>query len=121
MLSSYRAEFQLPGRTLISATGLNESEPLHVRGNLGLRRKQIRISSAPPTHRRTVTAPPLLAWNEPNAQFQSKPGVGARSFIGTDIQRGGYVMETPWARTLEPAHSDGYTISETLTPLAVTQ
>jgi len=122
MLSSYREAFQMP-RKALAATGINETEPLHVRGNLGLRRKQVRVSSAPPSHKRTLTAPPLLAWNEPDTEFHGKPGVGVRPYGGIDRhtqQTDGYVMETPWARTLEPTHTDQFTISETITPLAVT-
>lgn len=121
MLSSYRAEFKTPGAT-ICATGVNSTEPLHIRSNLGLRRRQLRVSTAPPKHRRSVTAPSLLAWNEPDATLHGKPGVGARPLSETQRQRpGGYVMETPWARTLEPTQTNNHTISETVTPLAVTQ
>lgn len=123
MLSSYRAEYKTPGPTL-NATGVNSTEPLHVRSNLGLRRRQYRVATAPPAHahRRAMTAPPLLAWNEPDATLHGKPGVGARPLSETQRQRpGGYVMETPWARTLEPTQTNKYAISETVTPLAMTQ
>ena len=121
MLTSYRECFQMAQKPL-ATTGINETEPLHVRGNLGVRRRQIRVSSAPPSHRRTMTAPPLLAWNEADEAFHAKAGVGSvRSCSGTHRQTGGYIMETPWARNVEPVYTDQLTISETITPLAETQ
>ncbi|XP_001634640.2 uncharacterized protein LOC5514453 [Nematostella vectensis] len=90
MVSTYRTHFEKnPAITPI----INETEPVHIRSNLNLRRRQLRAASAPPTRQ----APPLLAWNEPDEAFYAKPGVGLRpqsSFV-----RQGQATASPFAAT----------------------
>lgn len=117
--STYRAHYP-PSRPSTSCSGFNESEPIHVRSNLELRRRQLRASSAPPSQRRTA---PLLAWNEPDETHHSKPGVGMRQPIR---ERGAsFASATPFAHTAPAAvrsqtPSQSFTVSETIVPLSTT-
>ena len=116
--STYRSDFPSSLRTTF---GFNDTEPIHVRSNLGLRRRQLRAGSAPPSHRRTA---PLLAWNEPDDAQHGKPGVGLRQPIRN--QGSTFVSETPFAHTAPAAlrsqtvPSQSFTVSETIVPLNTT-
>ena len=115
LVSTYRSHFDTAPS--FSPAHTNESEPVHVRANIGLRRRQLRVSSAPPTQRRTA---PLLAWNEPDESFHTKPGVGLRqrgSSLGSS-----YSTATPFAQTapVSASPAQNYTVSETVTPLNCT-
>lgn len=116
--STYRSDFPSSSRTTCL---FNETEPIHVRSNLGLRRRQFRAASAPPSQRRTA---PLLAWNEPDEAQHGKPGVGLRQPIRN--QGSSCVSETPFAHTApaalrsQTAPSQSYTVSETIVPLNTT-
>lgn len=116
--TTYRADFPSTSRI---TSNLNESEPIHVRSNLELRRRQLRATSAPPSHRRTA---PLLAWNEPDESQHGKPGVGIRQPIRN--QRPSFASETPFAHTApaavrsQTAPSQSFTVSETIVPLNAT-
>ena len=57
---------------------INNTEPLHSRTNLGLRRKQIR----PGVGYSTEKTAPLLAWNMPDENTHSKPCVGNTYRVG---------------------------------------
>lgn len=70
-VSSYRADFicqSLPQTRIV-----NEMEPIHSRGNYGLKRRQVRQNPAA-TALRTA---PLLAWNTPDESTYAKPCVGS--------------------------------------------
>ena len=54
----------------------NDNEPLHIRGNLALKRRQLRVNSTLPPRSRTA---PLLAWNSSDEFLEVKPLVGSRS------------------------------------------
>ena len=116
--TTYRADFPSTSRI---TSNLNESEPIHVRSNLELRRRQLRATSAPPSHRRTA---PLLAWNEPDESQHGKPGIGIRQPIRN--QRPSFASETPFAQTApaavrsQTAPSQSFTVSETIVPLNAT-
>ena len=117
--STYRSDFPSSLRT---TCGFNDTEPIHLRSNLGLRRRQIRAASAPPSHCRTA---PLLAWNEPDeAQHAGKSGVGLRQPIRN--QESTFVSETPFAQTApaalrsQTAPSQSFTVSETIVSLSTT-
>ena len=116
--TTYRSDYPTTSRNV---TNLNESEPIHVRSNLGLRRRQFRAASAPPSQRRTA---PLLAWNEPDESQHGKPGVGLRQPIRN--QRPNFTSETPFAHTAPPAvksqsaQNENFTVSETIVPLNTT-
>ena len=89
--STYRSDYPSSLRT---TCGFNDTKPIHVRSNLGLRRRQIRAASVPPSHHRTA---PLLAWNEPDEAQHEKPEVGLRQAI---LNQGStFVSETPFAHT----------------------
>ena len=115
--STYRSQYST---SRPSSCSFNESEPIHVRSNLGLRRRHVRASSAPPSQRRTA---PLLAWNEPDESHHGKPGVGIRQTIRN---QGGFASGTPFAHTAltAPVHSpnpgQSFTVSETIIPLNAT-
>ncbi|CAH3195163.1 unnamed protein product, partial [Porites evermanni] len=118
--STYRSDFPSSSRT--SSRGYNESEPIHVRSNLELRRRHLRAASAPPSQRRTA---PLLAWNEPDDALHGKPGVGLRQPIRE--QGPSYASATPFANTAPAAlrsqtvpSSKSFTVSETIVPLSTT-
>ena len=118
--TTYRSDFPSGSRT--SSRGYNESEPIHVRSNLELRRRHLRAASAPPSQRRTA---PLLAWNEPDDALHGKPGVGLRQPIRE--QGPSYASATPFAHTapaalrLQTAPSpQSFTVSETIVPLSTT-
>ena len=118
--TTYRADFPSGSRT--SSRGYNESEPIHVRSNLELRRRHLRAASAPPSQRRTA---PLLAWNEPDDALHGKPGVGLRQPIRE--QGPSYASTTPFAHTAPAAlrsqtapSSKSFTVSETIVPLSTT-
>ena len=116
--STYRSDYPSSSRT---TCGFNESEPIHVRSNLELRRRHFRAASAPPSQRRTA---PLLAWNEPDDAQHGKPGVGLRQPIRH--QSSSYTSETPFAHTApavvrsQTAPSQSFTVSETIVPLNTT-
>lgn len=116
--STYRSDYPTTSRNV---TNFNETEPIHVRSNLGLRRRQFRAASAPPSQRRTA---PLLAWNEPDEAQHGKPGVGLRQPIRN--QRPNFTSETPFAHTTPSAVKsqstvkDNFTVSETIVPLNTT-
>lgn len=115
--STYRSQYST---SRPSSCSFNESEPIHVRSNLELRRRHVRASSAPPSQRRTA---PLLAWNEPDESHHGKPGVGVRQTIRN---QGGFASGTPFAHTVPaaPVHSpnpgQSFTVSETIIPLNTT-
>ena len=117
--TTYRSDFPSSPRT--SSRGYNESEPIHVRSNLELRRRHLRAASAPPSQRRTA---PLLAWNEPDDALHGKPGVGLRQPIRA--QGPSYASATPFAHTApaalrsQTAPSQSFTVSETIVPLDTT-
>lgn len=117
LLSTYRSQYST---SRPSSCNFNDSEPIHVRSNLELRRRQLRVSSAPPSQRRTA---PLLAWNEPDESHHGKPGVGVRQRIG---EHGGFASATPFAHTAPAAPgrsqtpSQSFTVSETIVPLNTT-
>jgi len=118
-VSTYRAHYP-SSRPSSCVFGFNETEPIHVRSNLELRRRQLRASSAPPSQRRTA---PLLAWNEPDEAHHGKPGVGVRQPIRES--GGGFASSTPFAQTAPAAvrsqtPSQSFTISETIVPLSTT-
>lgn len=118
-VSTYRAHYP-SSRPSSCVFGFNETEPIHVRSNLELRRRQLRASSAPPSQRRTA---PLLAWNEPDEAHHGKPGVGVRQPIRES--GGGFASSTPFAQTAPVAvrsqtPSQSFTISETIVPLSTT-
>lgn len=118
-VSTYRAHYPI-SRPSSCVFGSNETEPIHVRSNLELRRRQLRASSAPPSQRRTA---PLLAWNEPDEAHHGKPGVGVRQPIGES--GGGFGSSTPFAHTAPAAvrsqtPSQSFTVSETIVPLSTT-
>ena len=69
-VSSYRADFicqSLPQTRIV-----NEMEPIHSRGNYGLKRRQIRQN----TKATALRTAPLLAWNTPDEGTHAKPCVG---------------------------------------------
>lgn len=117
--TTYRSDFPSGSRT--SSRGYNESEPIHVRSNLELRRRHLRAASAPPSQRRTA---PLLAWNEPDDALHGKPGVGLRQSIREQVPT--YASATPFAHTApaalrsQTAPSQSFTVSETIVPLDTT-
>lgn len=116
-VSTYRAHYPT-SRPSSCVFGFNETEPIHVRSNLELRRRQLRASSAPPSQRRTA---PLLAWNEPDEAHHGKPGVGVRQ--PTRECGGGFASTTPFAHTAPAAvrsqtpSQQSFTVSETIVPL----
>lgn len=116
--STYRMHY--PASRPSTSFGFNDSEPIHVRSNLELRRRQLRACSAPPSQRRTA---PLLAWNEPDKSHHGKPGVGIRQPIRD--HGGGFASTTPFAHTAPAAvrsqtPSQSFTVSETIVPLSTT-
>ena len=117
--STYRSDF--PSSARASSCSFNESEPIHVRSNLELRRRHIRAASAPPSQRRIA---PLLAWNEPDEMQHGKPGIGLRQSIGN--QGSSCTSTTPFAHTApaairsQTAPSQSFTVSETIVPLKTT-
>ena len=118
-VSTYRAHYP-SSRPSSCIFGFNETEPIHVRSNLDLRRRQLRASSAPPSQRRTA---PLLAWNEPDEAHHGKPGVGVRQPIRES--GGGFASSTPFAQTAPAAvrsqtPGQSFTVSETIVPLSST-
>ena len=118
-VSTYRAHYP-SSRPSSCVFGFNETEPIHVRSNHELRRRQLRASSAPPSQRRTA---PLLAWNEPDEAQHGKPGVGVRQPIRES--GGGFASSTPFAQTAPAAvrsqtPSQSFTVSETIVPLSTT-
>lgn len=113
MRTTYRSHFERSCTP--SAETWNEVEPLHIRTNLHLQRRHVRAASAPPP--RQPTAAPLLAWNDLDETYSSKPGVGSR------ILRNQRTFERPslLSQSAPPsAPTSGYTVSETLTPLNTT-
>lgn len=54
----------------------NDNEPLHIPGNIALKRRQLRVHSTLPPRARTA---PLLAWNCSDEFLEVKPLVGSRS------------------------------------------
>ena len=116
--STYRSDYPSSLRT---TCGFNDTKPIHVRLNLGLRRRQIWAASVPPSHHRTA---PLLAWNKPDEAQHEKPGVG----LGQAILNQGstFVSETPFAHTApaalrsQTAPNQRFTVSETIVPLNTT-
>lgn len=117
-VSTYRSDYRSCAR---ASCAFNETEPIHVRSNLELRRRQLRAASAPPSQRRTA---PLLAWNEPDETQHGKPGVGLRQPIRD--QGMSYSSATPFAHTApaavrsQTAPSQSFTVSETIVPLGTT-
>lgn len=107
MKTTYRAHYE---RSASSSTGWNEAEPIHIRTNLNIHRRHFRAASAPPSHQRT---PPLLAWNDLDETYSSKPGIGSRT-LRTQL-----ALERPSCLTKSApnAPSAGYTVSETVTEL----
>lgn len=103
MVTTYRRHFE---RRSIPTPGFNEYEPVHVRSNLHLQRRHFRAASAPPSQRRTA---PLLAWNEPNDSFSSKPGIGSHHLR----QNQTFLHSTP----ARPSTTSNFTVAETITPL----
>ena len=117
-VSTYRSDF--PVSRPSTCASVNEMEPIHVRSNLELRRRQLRATSAPPSQRRTA---PLLAWNEPDESHHGKPGVGIRQPIRE--HGGSFTSSTPFAHTAPAAvrsqtPSQTFTVSETIVPLSTT-
>ena len=116
IVSTYRSHFD---NNSLAPTRINESEPVHVRANTTLRRRHFRACSAPPTSQHRTA--PLLAWNEPDEHFHSKPGVGLRQ--QNSLHRSTSVHNSPFAHTAPAApqgSSQNYTVSETVTPLNCT-
>eukprot|EP00794_Sanderia_malayensis_P005961 gene5961-6655_t len=69
--TSYRADFSSQP-SWQQQSMINKSEPVHVRSNLGLRRRQINSQTCSPTKR----VAPLLAWNDADYYTYAKPCVG---------------------------------------------
>ncbi|XP_031562873.1 uncharacterized protein C3orf84-like [Actinia tenebrosa] len=103
MVTTYRRQFD---RRSMPAPGFNEYEPVHVRSNLHLQRRHFRAVSAPPSQRRTA---PLLAWNEPDDSFSSRPGIGSHHLT----QNQTFSHSTP----ARPSNTSNFTVAETITPL----
>lgn len=109
MVTTYRSHFE---RSSTPSTGWNEAEPIHIRSNLQLKRRHYRAASAPPSHQR---APPLLAWNDIDETYSSKPGVGSRTLrtqMAFERPSSIAVQNTPNASS-----NSNYTVTETVTPL----
>ena len=116
--STCRSDYPTTSRDV---KNLNESKPIHVRSNHGLRSRQLRAVSAPPSQLR---AAPLLVWNEPDESQHGKPGVGLRQPIRN--QRPNFTPETPFVHTTptamksQNALTENFTVSETIVPLNAT-
>lgn len=115
--STYRSDYQTSSRI---SCDFNDNEPIHVRSNLELRRRQLRAASAPPSQRRTA---PLLAWNEPDEAQHGKPGVGLRTVRdhGSSFASAtSFAHTAPAAVQSRTAPSESFTVSETIVPLNTT-
>lgn len=79
LVSTYRSQFSLTPKLRESC---NDQEPLHIRGNLGTQRRQLRVRSTIPPRAKTT---PLLAWNSTDEFLEAKPLVGCRSNRYADL------------------------------------
>ena len=73
LISTYRSQFSLAPTP---RDPCNEHEPLHIRSNVGMQRRQLRVRSTIPPRAKTA---PLLAWNSTDEFLEVKPLVGCRS------------------------------------------
>lgn len=115
LVSTYRSQYLFtPGP---SKDPCNDVEPLHIRNNLGVQRRQLRVRSTPP---RSQTAP-LLTWNATDEFLHVKPLVGSQTnrfadHVASQKARLGRASQRQMSSstTLNPI------VSETITPLNMT-
>ncbi|CAB3991566.1 Hypothetical predicted protein [Paramuricea clavata] len=79
LVSTYRSQFSLTPKPRELC---NDQEPLHIRGNLGTQRRQLRVRTTIPPRAKTA---PLLAWNSTDEFLEFKPLVGCRSNRYADL------------------------------------
>lgn len=113
-LSTYRSQFS-PASPPPKAT-CNTTEPLHVRSNLGVQRRQLRVRSTPAPRAQTAS---LLAWNTTDEFINVKPLVGSRTNRFADHTTSQRVRSTGTLipPTLPVSTSQSSVVSETVTPL----
>ncbi|XP_028398032.1 uncharacterized protein LOC114521710 [Dendronephthya gigantea] len=110
-ISTYRSQYSL---SPTPQEPCNVSEPLHVRGNLGTQRRQLRVHSTIPPRAKTA---PLLAWNSTDDFLEVKPLVGCRSNRYADhtaSQNSVYSLSSISPKR-NPIHNT--VVQETVTPL----